>query len=124
MKDKELIQTLIHLWYAERMWAEELLKRTFGLDDAFEILGMRPDDDFPIPGTNWRCRTHGIGADIYRTEDTGGIDFDFDKPVPDAWRLKIFLEKQYNAGNLSKDLYRNLYEDDDFLNLIAKYVLE
>lgn len=120
MTDKDLVQNLIHLWYAERAWAETLLKRTFGLDHAYEILELKRNEDFMIPGTNWHCRTHGAGVDIYLTEESGGIDFDFDRPEPDAWRLNIFLEKQFNAGTLSKELYRDFFNDDDHLNLLIK----
>lgn len=120
MTDKELVQTLINLWYAERAWAEELLKRSFGLNHASDILKLDIESGCEIPGTRWRCRPHGTGVDIYLTEDAGGIDFDFDKPEPDAWRLMIFLQRQFEAGNLDKELYRELYDSDDHLELLVK----
>lgn len=74
--------------------------RIFGFKKAEDVLQPENRGDVQIPGTNWRYRTHGIGIDVYRTADVGGIDFDFDKLDQDLWRLKIFFEKQYNAGNL------------------------
>ena len=40
------------------------------------------------PGTDWRFQTHGIGVSTHRPhEQTGGIDFDPDKPEPGGWWL-------------------------------------
>ena len=115
MGNLDKILRLIPLWYASRVWAEELLIRTFDLEKAEDILQMENRGRKPIPGTNWMYVTHGIGVDIYRTADVGGIDFDFDKPDPDEWRLRIFFEKQYNEGNLPLEEYRELYEDEGLL---------
>ncbi|VGO11810.1 hypothetical protein PDESU_00357 [Pontiella desulfatans] len=120
MTDKELVQNLINLWYAERAWAEEVLKRSYKVDEPFEVLNLDLDDVQEIPGTNWHCRPHGVGVDIFRTDGTDGIDFDFDRPEPDSWRLMIFLRRQYEAGNLNKNQYRELYESDDHLELQVK----
>ncbi|MEJ2310580.1 MAG: hypothetical protein P8Z78_14920 [Gammaproteobacteria bacterium] len=120
MNDQQLIRSLIHLWYSEKAWAEELLRRVFGLTEAREILCKKFRGDHSIPGTNWRYRTHGVGVDIYQTSDVGGIDFDFDKPDPDAWRIQLFLMKQYNAGNLSFDSYRNFIEDEEHFKTLLK----
>ncbi len=68
-------------------------------------------------------RTHGVGVDIYRTNTVGGIDFDFNKPEPDEWRLRIFLEKQYNDGNLPFDEYRDLYADEELFHRVMTQVL-
>jgi hypothetical protein len=123
MNDKELIKNVIPLWYAEKRWAEELLVRVFGFDEAADVLKSKNRGDVQIPGTNWRYRTHGVGVDVYRTADVGGIDFDFDKPDPDQYRLKIFFEKQYNAGNLPYEKYRHLFEDEELLTSVIKEVI-
>ena len=68
-------------------------------------------------------RTHGIGVDVSKTPDVGGIDFDFDKPDPDEWRLSIFFERQYNEGNLPFNEYRPLVEDEDRLKAAIKGAL-
>lgn len=111
-----LIQEVIPLWHAEMAWAKELLKRAFQLEDAQDI--MRPEFGGlqQIPGTSWFFRTHGIGVAVFRTWNVGGIDFDFDKVDPDAWRLGIFLEKQVNAGSLPFEKYGKLIDDEDRLN--------
>ncbi len=123
MNDHKLIKNIIPLWYAQRVWAEELLKRSFNLEKAHDILKKENRGNRQIPGTNWMYKTHGVGVDIYRTEEVGGIDFDFDKPEPDSWRLKIFFEKQYNEGNLSYNEYRHLFQDEDLLDSVIKDVL-
>ena len=109
----ELIRRLLPLWYAETAWAKELIVRAFQLqkpDDILRIRGRRP-----IPGTNWTLCTHGVGVDVYKTPAVGGIDFDFDKPDPDVWRLQLFFEKQLNAGALDYSVYRELAEDEELL---------
>jgi hypothetical protein len=104
MDNLEKIQKIIPLWYAHKVWAEELLVRAFNLESVQDnILKSEFRGCHQIPGTNWMYRTHGVGVDIYRTADVGGIDFDFDKPDHDEWRLIIFFEKQYNEGSLPPD---------------------
>lgn len=93
MDNLEKIKNLIPLWYAQRKWAEELLVRVFHLASAEEILEPEHRGRMTIPGTHWVYRTHGVGVDIYRTASVGGIDFDFNKPDPDEWRLKKYSLK-------------------------------
>jgi hypothetical protein len=115
MSDIELIKKIIPLWYAHKLWAEELLKRSFGLEKVQDILLVKHRGTKSVPGTNWIYRLHGIGVDISRTPEVGGIDFDFDKPHPDEWRLAIFIKRQYNEGNLPLGEYRHLIEDEERL---------
>jgi len=125
MNDDALVKQLIPLWYAERKWAEELLCRCFLLRQPEDILreGER-GVGHSIPGTNWMYRAHGIGVDIYKTDSAGGIDFDFDKPDPDEWRLRIFAEKQYHCGNLCYRSYRDLIEEEERLKKAIASVLK
>jgi hypothetical protein len=124
MNNQELIKNLIPLWYATRLWAEELLRRRLDLADAADVLKPENRGKKTIQGTNWMYRTHGVGVDIYKTEDVGGIDFDFDKPTPDPWRMKIFFRRQYNDGNLNLELYGELFEDEDMLDKELAELLE
>jgi len=111
----ELLRNLIPLWHAEMAWAKELLVRAFQLERAEDILKSEFRGRRQIPGTTWFIRTHGIGVDFYKTPEVGGIDFDFDKSDPDEWRLRIFFEKQVNAGDLSYETYREFIEDEELL---------
>ena len=124
MDNLEKIQRIIPLWYASKKWAEELIVRALNLEKPEDILKSENRGIKAITGTNWMYRTHGIGVDIYRTADVGGIDFDFDKPDPDEWRLRIFFEKQYNEGNLPLAEYRELYEDEGLLQCFVSLALE
>ena len=123
-KNQELIKDLIPLWHATRAWAEELLRRHLGFENAADVLKPENRGKKPIQGTNWVYRTHGVGVDIYKTEEAGGIDFDFDKPEPDAWRMKIFFRRQYTDGNLNLEIYRHLFEDEELLDKELKELLE
>lgn len=124
MDHAEKIRRLIPLWYAHRKWAEELLVRVFNLSKAQDILKTEFRGKNQVPGSNWMYRTHGIGVDIYRTDEVGGIDFDFDKPDPDEWRLRRFFEKQYNEGNLPLNEYRELFEDEELWKSAIPQVLK
>ncbi|MDX2441901.1 MAG: hypothetical protein QNK40_15305 [Desulfobacterales bacterium] len=124
MDNLEKIKKLIPLWYAQKAWAEELLVRAFNLEKPQDILQSEYRGRKSIPGTNWMYVTHGVGVDLYRTADVGGIDFDFDKPDPDEWRLRIFFEKQYNEGNLPLAEYRELYEDEGLLQCFVTEALK
>jgi hypothetical protein len=111
-----LVRGAIPLWYANVAWAKELLVRSFNLNDAKDIISypIRPRP-FQIPNTCWIVHPHGIGVDIYKTPDVGGVDFDFDKPDPDEWRLTLFIRRQVNDGQLPFLLYRELMDDEELL---------
>jgi len=122
MDDSDLIRLLIPHWYATRKWAEELLVRTLGVSSAVEVLHGPHRGRKKIPGSNWSYRTHGVGVEIGRDRSDGGIDFDFDKPAPDPWRLRVFAEKQFRAGNLPKE-YKELIRDKERFEDVATAVL-
>ncbi|MFS2037003.1 DUF6896 domain-containing protein [Polaromonas sp. CT11-55] len=111
----ELARSAIPLWYANVAWAKELLVRSFNLKDPQDIL-RAPNRRFQqIPNTCWFVRPHGIGVHVFKTPDAGGVDFDFDKPHPDEWRLARFIEAQVNDGQLPFELYRQLVEDEEVM---------
>ena len=118
-----LIKQVIPLWYASRAWACELMERSFSLANAEEIMRLNRGEILQIPGTCWYLRRHGVGVDVYKTPNVGGIDFDFDKPHPDEWRLKIFFLKQLNDGQLSYPEHQSLAEDEDLLDEAVKAAL-
>lgn len=65
-----------------------------------------------VPGTEWRYKTHGIGVSIHKPPNqSGGIDFDFDKPDPDAWRLREFAKRQVTEGALAQVVYERVFDD-------------
>lgn len=112
--DVERLRRVVPLWRATRAWAEELLCTAFGLERALDILKSENRGHRRIPGTNWFYQTHGGGVDLYRGVRCGGIDFDFDKVEPDAWRLRIFVEKQIKSGELPGDLAELVHDDKRF----------
>lgn len=120
--DVELVHALLPHWFATRRWAEELLCRVLQLSEAAEVLQPEHRGWRPVPGSTWAYRTHGVGVDIDRGLCCGGIDFDFDKPNPDCWRLRLFAEKQLNAGNLPSE-YVRLLDDEERFNRAAAVVL-
>lgn len=123
MKDTDLIEMLVDQWRVERDWAEKLLVATLGLDSAEEVLQRRFRGKHIIPGTEWSYRTHGYGVDITKEGNRGGIDFDFNRPEPDAWRLRVFLVKQYNDGALTKKHFRPLLQDQQRWDAAVSKVL-
>nr|WP_275442852.1 hypothetical protein [Pseudoalteromonas sp. OOF1S-7] len=114
---------LIPLWYANLSWAKELIARSFGLETASEILKQENRGRRQVPGTNWFIKTHGVGVDIFKSPEVGGIDFDFGHDAPDAWRLKYFFEKQFNDGQLPAADYIHLADDEERLKAAIKVVL-
>lgn len=106
------VKHAIPLWHAQVAWAKELISRSFGISRAEDILSRENRGFKAIPGTHWHIRTHGVGVDVFKTPEVGGIDFDFDKPDPDPWRLQIFIERQVNDGNLPYEQYRDLLDDE------------
>lgn len=115
MNHVELVKFAIPLWYAQIAWAKELIMHGFNLEKAEHILRPEYRGMHQIPGTTWYMRTHGVGVDIFKTPAVGGIDFDFDKPDPDEWRMRIFIEKQVNEGNLQFAMYHELIDDEELM---------
>jgi len=109
------IKEAIPLWYAQMAWAKELIARSFCLTTAEEILSSENRGLRRVPGTTWYIRTHGVGVDVFKTPGVGGIDFDFDKPDPDPWRMDIFIERQVNDGNLPYEPFRELLDDEELM---------
>jgi hypothetical protein len=109
------IKVAIPLWYAQMSWAKELIRLGFGLSKAEDILSRENRGCKLVPGTTWYIRTHGTGVDVFKTPDVGGIDFDFDKPDPDPWRMQIFIERQVNDRNLPYENYRELLDDEELM---------
>lgn len=119
----DLVRHAIPLWYANVAWAKELLVHTFNLANAQDILSPVHRRTQKIPNTCWFIRPHGMGVDIFKTQEVGGIDFDFDKPHPDEWRLSIFINRQVNDGQLSYELYRELVNDEELMKQAVKDAL-
>lgn len=119
----ELVREAIPLWYAQMAWAKELLVRAFDLEHPEDILDLENRGIQQVPATHWFIRTHGVGVDIFKTADVGGIDFDFDKPNPDAWRLINFIRRQVNDSQLKYELYRDLIEDEELMKVTVNEVL-
>ena len=125
MTDKELVHNLLPLWHAAKAWSEELLIKAFELSEATEILSKVPRATIhQVPGSNWYFKTHGVGLNVFKTPDAGGIDFDFDKLLPDAFKLKIFFYKQYNDNQLSLEAYQHLADNEELLEEVIREVLE
>lgn len=117
----QLVRQAIPLWYANLAWAKELLVRSFGLANSEDILRQENRHLRQVPGTCWFVRPHGIGVNIFKAPDVGGIDFDFDKPDPDEWRLARFIEAQVNDGQLPYQMYRELLDDEDrFMHAVSQ----
>lgn len=110
-----LVRSVIPLWYANVAWAKELLVRAFNLEKAEDILEPHNRGCRQVPGTTWFIRTHGVGVDVYKDDNVGGVDFDFDKPDPDAWRLRCFIEKQVRDGALPHEEFKALVEDEKLM---------
>lgn len=111
----KLVRLAIPLWYANVAWAKELLVRAFKLEKAEDILSPEHRHMQQIPNTCWFVRPHGVGIDIFKTPEVGGVDFDFDKPNPDEWRLALFITRQVNDGQLPYDIYRELVNNEELL---------
>ncbi len=117
MNDIEAANELIKKWYQARQWAEAFLCASLKLENANDILRSEHRGKRRIHGTDWQYRTHGIGVEISKSGNKGGIDFDFDKLEPDQWRLREFMIKQLNDGTLLKKIYRPLMQDENRFSL-------
>lgn len=119
-------------WIEKKLWAEQLLEKSFDLEDASEILSAEYRDIDRIPETDWKMCVHGIGVNIYKDHveadceffnldgfdidiDADGIDFDFGRDHPDWWRLKRFIEKQAEAGNNVCADHKSIIDDFDYM---------
>jgi hypothetical protein len=111
MTEYQALSDLITKWHFEKEWAESFLCEQFNLSKAEEILNQNNRGRKPIGTSGWYYCTHGIGVDIYKQGNSGGIDFDFGTDKLDSYKLRGFMIKQLNAGKLTKKYYRNLLQD-------------
>jgi hypothetical protein len=109
--DVERLCRVVPLWRTTRAWAEDLLCDALGLARARDVLEPKYRGQRRVPGTKWFYRTHDNGVDIDLGDTCGGIDFEFDEVRPDAGRLRMFVQKQLNAGELPAE-YAELVEDE------------
>ena len=100
-----------------------MLRDGLGLDDASDVLRSQRGVIRALPGTKWWFQTHGIGVCVFREDETGGIDFDFDKPDPDGWRLHWFARAQMEEGVLPPGVYERTFADVDRLEGVLSTVL-
>jgi hypothetical protein len=121
--DAERIRHLMTMWYATRAWAEAMLIGFLGLQAASDVLRHQHRGRSRLGETAWLYRTHGVGVELSKDDDTDGIDFDFDRPDPDVWRLRLFAEKQLSAGHLGASEYGPLVADEARFARVAEGVL-
>ncbi len=104
MNDIQAIEDLIIKWLKVRKWAENLICDSLNLENAHDILSIKHRGKHNLIEGKWWCVTHGVGVNLTREGNKGGIDFDFEKEKPDSFRLRDFLIKQMNDGALTKNI--------------------
>jgi hypothetical protein len=62
-------------------------------------------------------------VDIFKSTNVGGIDFDFDNPRPDEWRLKLLFEKLLADGQIPYEEVADFADDEDALDSAIKDVI-
>jgi hypothetical protein len=112
MTNNEAIFELIDKWQKTRIWAEELICEHLKIECAVDILQREYRGKNQLGDTNWFYRTHGVGVDVSKQGNKGGIDFDFGSEFPDKHRLRGFMIKQLNDGNLTKRYYHELLQNE------------
>lgn len=112
-------------WRERRAWAERLLMEQFNVADLGGVFRLGRGVELEVPGTQWRCKTHGIGIRVYRTDEyeSGGIDFDLDTPDPDAWRLSELARLEVEEGTLAPERYAQRFFNLDRLRTTLAEVL-
>lgn len=108
-QDRDAVEALVAMWHETRKWAESLICSSLKLDRVEEVFCLERPLVRTLAG-GWVMRVHGVGVDVSKPCNVGGIDFDFGV-LPCSGRLRDFMIKQYNAGNLTKKIYRPLMQD-------------
>jgi len=111
MNNTEAVIELIERWHTTKSWAESLICEYIGIENACDILQHEYRGKRQLGDSDWYYRTHGVGVDVLKEGNKGGIDFDFDQKNPDSYRLREFMIKQLNDGKLTKKYYRELLQD-------------
>jgi len=112
MNQSDAIIELIDKWYSTKSWAESLICEHLNIEKASDILQLGHRGKKKLGDTDWFYRTHGVGVDISKMGNKGGIDFDFDQETPDSYRLREFMIKQLNDGKIIKKYYRKLLQNE------------
>jgi len=117
MNDTESIKELLRSWSVDREWAEALICEHLQLVNASDVLLPENRGNKQLGSTEWVYRTHGVGVDVTRPGNKGGIDFDFNQAYPDSYRLRGYMVKQLNDGKLEKKRYRELLQNEKSWNV-------
>ena len=102
---------LVEIWRSTKAWAERLICEHLNVANAADILLAEHRGKNRLGNSDWFYRTHGVGVDISKNGNKGGIDFDFGQNHPDSYRLREFMIKQLNDGGLTKRHYRELLKN-------------
>lgn len=119
--DIELIEDLLKRWHETRQEIEEMLCNHFGMESIEQIWEHRCP---PFEIGPWQLYFHGGGINVQQPQNKGGIDYDFDDTIPDDFRFRDFMVKQYNAGLLTKKWWRPLMQDQDRFSQAYKMLIE
>ena len=116
MTNSEAITELIEKWHSTKSWAESLIYEQLNIESAFDILQSEHRGKKMLGDTGWYYRTHGIGVEVTKPGNKGGIDFDFNQELPNRYTLRGYMIKQLNEGSLTKRHYRDLLQDERLWN--------
>lgn len=108
--DVELLEDLLKRWAQTRHEVEEMLCAHFGMGSIEQIWEHRCP---PFQIGPWHIYFHGGGICVSQPGNKAGIDYDFDQTLPDEFKCRDFLIKQYNAGLLTKKWWRPLMQDSE-----------
>lgn len=111
MSDIEFLQSLLSDWDETKQWAELTICDTLNLANASDVLQTEYRGKHQIGETEWFYRTHGIGVDISKLGNKGGIDFDFGEEFPCRFKFRDFMVKQMNDGKIPKKVCREFLQD-------------
>lgn len=113
MTELESMKELVTKWHESKKWAQCFICEKLNITNPRDILLPENRGRRQFPETEWFYRTHGLGVDIFKDNNKGGIDFDFDSEGINSFKLRIFMIKQLNDGKLTKRHYKKLLNDTE-----------
>jgi len=129
--DMQKLIVIIKKYIERQKYLITLLKNNFNIQNNRDVLELRGKAVF-LNDKDWQYRRHGRGVEIKNLTTNECMDFDLNLDKNDnnmlgyfnEWSIQMFLEREYQRGELNIGEYKELYTNKDHFNQLFKQLID